>query len=424
MNEPLAGIRVVEMTMAVQGPVASLYLCDMGAEVIKVEPPLGDPTRYMRGHDNETPEGTVGPQFVAMNRGKRSVCMDLSSELGLNAMLKLLETADVLLTNYRAPALKKLGLAYEQIHERFPRLIHASVSGFGPKGPDADKAMLDGAAVARGGLSAMTGAPEGPPMVLGAIIGDTAGGMHLALATMTALFARERTGKGQRVQTSSLGTQLWLQQWELTHTAMTGAALKRAGAHHPNIKGPYGIYPTSCGGAIMLAHTMQQEAWDAICVFGERPEYAFDARWNTPGKRLGEQITVADSDEIRTALREAFAHKTAAEWDDFLRSQPEAIWERVRDWHEVLSDEQNLANDYLNSIEVPQFGPTTVVGNLVTMSDTPGRAPGSPPILGEANDDILAAIGLPPDEIAAIEAQATAAREEALALAAALEQET
>ena len=424
MSEPLAGIRVVEMTVAVQGPVASLYLCDMGAEVIKVEPPLGDPTRYMRGHDNHTPEGTLGPQFIACNRGKRSVCMDLDTELGLQAMLKLLETADVLLTNYRAPALAKLGLGYEQLHERFPRLIHVSVSGFGPMGPDADKAMLDGAAVARGGLSSMTGPTDGPPMVLGAIIGDTAGGMHLALATMTALFARERTGVGQQVQTSSLGTQLWLQQWELTHTAMTGARLQRAGGHHPNIKGPYGIYPTRCGGAIMLAHTMQQEAWDAICVFAERPEYAFDSRWNTPGKRLGEHITVADSEEIRAALTTAFAQKTAAEWDAFLRTQPEAIWERVRDWHEVLADEQNHANGYLRSVPVPDFGSTTVVGNLVSLSTTPGREPGAPPPLGEANDEVLHALGMSAQEITDIEAHATAVRELAMAEAAAMLQQT
>ena len=420
MTSPLAGIRIVEMTVAVQGPVAGVYLGDMGAEVIKVEPPLGDPTRYMRFHDNNTPEGTVGPQFIASNRGKRSICMDLTTPLGRNAMIKLLKTADVLLTNYRTPALAGLGLDYDQLCKQFPRLIYASVNGFGPQGPDANKAMLDGAAVARGGLSAMTGPPDGPPMVLGAIIGDTAGGMQLALATMTALFARERTGSGQRVQTSALGTQLWLQQCELTHTAMTGAALQRSGPHHPNIKGPYGIYLTSCGGAIMLAQTMSQDAWDAICVFGGCPQYAFDSRWNTPAKRLGEHNTQADSDEIRDALTAAFTRHSAAEWEAFLSTEPEAIWERVRNWNEVLADEQNLANRYLNTVDVPDFGPTTVVGNLVTMSETPGQAPGNPPNLGEANAEVLGALGMAPGQIDAIEAHATTTRKEALAQQAAL----
>jgi crotonobetainyl-CoA:carnitine CoA-transferase CaiB-like acyl-CoA transferase len=416
MNEPLSGIRVVDMTLAVQGPAASLYLRDMGAEVIKVEPPIGDPSRYGRGHANETPVGTLGPQFVAVNRGKRSVCVDLSTELGRNAVLRLLETADVFLTNYREPALVKMGLGYDALHARFPRLIYASVNGFGPTGVDADKAMLDGAAVARGGLAHMTGYPDDQPLVLGAIVGDTAGAMHLALATMTALFARERTGIAQRVQTSALGTQLWLQQWELTHTAMTGAKLKRSGPHHPNIKGPYGIYRTSCGGAIMLAQTMLQDAWDAICIFADMPELAIDPRMNTPAKRLGEGITEQDSREVRQALTEAFARKTAAEWDEFLRTQPEAIWERVRNWDEVLEDEQSVVNGYVVSIEVPGFGPTKTVGNLVTLSETPGSVKGGPPVLGEGNAEILAEVGMTAGEIEEIGARATSVRDEAFAL--------
>jgi crotonobetainyl-CoA:carnitine CoA-transferase CaiB-like acyl-CoA transferase len=416
MNEPLSGIRVVDMTLAVQGPAASLYLRDMGADVIKVEPPLGDPSRYGRGHANDTPPGTLGPQFVAVNRGKRSVSIDLSTELGRQAVLRLLETADVFLTNYREPALVKMGLGYDALHARFPQLVYASVNGFGPKGGDAHKAMLDGAAVARGGLSYMTGYADEGPLVLGAIVGDTSGAMHLALATMTALFVRERTGVAQRVQTSALGTQLWLQQWELTHTAMTGAKLQRAGPHHPNIKGPYGIYRTSCGGAIMLAQTMLQDAWDAICIFADMPELAADPCWNTPAKRLGEGVTQQESDAVRTALTEAFARKTAAEWDEFLRTQPEAIWERVRSWSEVLEDDQNVVNDYVVSIDVPGFGPTKTVGNLVTLSETPGSVKGGPPTLGEHTAEVLGELGMTAAEIEEICTRAQRVRDEMFAL--------
>ena len=123
MSEPLAGFRVVDMTIAVQGPAAGLYLSDMGAEVIKVEPPLGDPSRYGRGHDNNTPEGTLGPQFVACNRGKRSVCVDMETELGQRAVHALLETADVFITNYRESALQKMGLGYDDLHARYERLV-------------------------------------------------------------------------------------------------------------------------------------------------------------------------------------------------------------------------------------------------------------------------------------------------------------
>ncbi len=426
-QEPLHGITVVEMTIAVQGPAAALYLRDMGAEVIKVEPPLGDPSRYGRGRGNELTPSDMGPQFAAVNRGKRSVCVDLSTDPGLRALHELLADADVFLTNYRASALAKYSLTFDDLHARYPRLIHASVNGFGPIGPDADKAMLDGAAVARGGLASMTGPAATAPCLPGAIVGDTAGAMHLALGVMTALLARERGSPGQQVQTSALGTQLWLQQWELTHTAMTGAHLTRDGSHHANIRGPYGIYPTRCGGAILIAQTMVQDAWDAFCVYAEVPELAVDPRLQTPGQRLGEGLTDADSDEIRERLRAAFAAKTAMEWDTFLRTQPEIIWERVRDWHEVLEDPQSILNGYFTEISVPTAGvskPVKTVGNLVTLSATPGSVKGDPPLLGEATRELLLARGLSEQELDQIEARASAERESAMAALEALKTNT
>ncbi len=420
LPEPLSGISVVELTIAVQGPAAGGYLRDMGAEVIKVEPPLGDASRYGRGRGNMTPVGTVGPQYVACNRGKRSVCVDLATDLGLQAVHKLLKGADVFLTNFRLAALAKLGLDYDTLHAQYPKLIYASVNGFGPLGEDADRAMLDGAAVARGGLVAMTGPADAAPHVPGGIVADTTGAMQLALGTVTALLGRERNGgQGQLMQTSGLGSQLWLQQWELAHVSMTGAKLQRDGSHHPIIRGPYGVYRTQCGGAILLAQTMQQEDWDAFCIFADVPELAFDPRLQTPAGRLGEGLTDADSDEFRAKLEHAFAQKTAQEWDDFLRTQPEIIWERVRDWHEVLQDPQSLANNYFADVEVPGVGSTRVVGNLISMSDTPGSVKGGPPELGEANREVLSAAGMSSDDIEQLTQHATAVRAEALALLAA-----
>ncbi len=416
MPEPLEGITIVEMTIAVQGPAAALYLRDMGADVIKVEPPLGDPSRYGRGRNNETPDGTMGPQFVAVNRGKRSVCVDLSTELGREALHKLLATADVFLTNYRRPALSKMSLDYESLHDRYPNLIYAAVNGFGPAGEDADKAMLDGAAVARGGLVSATGYPDRAPSVPGAIIGDTAGAMHLALGVVTALFARARHGGGQSVLTSALGTQLWLQQWELTHVAMTGTDLDRDGNHHPNIRGPYGVYKTKDGGAILIAQTMEQDNWDAFCIFADIPEMAFDPRLQLPGQRLGEGLTDADSDEFRAKLEAAFLQKTAREWDDFLRTQPEIIWERVRTWSEVLEDPQNLVNEYVTRVDVPGMGSVRTVGNLVHLSETPGSVKGDPPELGEANAELLGLAGMSAEALEEIVTRADAVREEAMAL--------
>ena len=415
MSEPLEGFRVVELTLAVQGPAAGLYLRDMGAEVLKVEPPIGDSSRHGRNKNNETPEGTYGPQFVAVNRGKRSLCIDLTTDLGKKAFHGLLGQADVLLTNYRMPALRKLGLDYESLQERYPELIYASVNGFGPEGPDADKAMLDGAAVARGGMLSLTGKKEELPVLLGTVVGDTGGAMQLALGVLTALLARERFGGGQKVSVSGLGAQLWFQQWELTHESMTGEFLERDGQHLCNIRGPYGLYRTADSKAILLANSMTLESWDAFCVFADVPELVFHPKLQTPGGRLGEGLTEGESEEIRKKLEIAFVKKTAKEWDDFLRTQPEIIWERVRNHQEVFEDEQNLVNGYFTEVNIPGLGKRTTVGNLVKLSRTPGSEKGDPPVLGEANEEVLSGIGLSQSEVTEIGSVVETARVEAIA---------
>ncbi len=244
---------------------------------------------------------------------------------------------------------------------------------------------------------------------------DTAGAMQLALGVMTALVARERYGIGQHVQNSALGTALWLQQWELTHTAMTGAQLGRDGNHHPNIRGFYGVYNTGDGGAILLTQVMDQEGWDALCIFADALELSFDPRFQTPGQRLGEGISEADSKEVRAILKQAFAAKTTDEWVEFLYTQPEIIWERVRSWSEVLEDEQNIANDYLTDIEVEGVGTTRSVGTLVALSETPGSPKGNPPALGEGNDEVLTQAGISDETRTEIETHATEQREAFLA---------
>ncbi len=412
MAEPLEGFMVVEMAVAVQGPAAALYLRDMGAEVIKVEPPLGDASRYSRGVGNDTPDGIIGPQYITVNRGKRSVCIDINTPDGILAIHRLLEKADVFLTNFREPALVEMGLGYDDIKSRYPQLVYASVNGFGPIGPDADKAMLDGAAAARGGLINHTGYPDRAPSLPGAVVIDTSGAMHLALGVMTALLSRERFGVAQRVQTSALGTTLWLQQWEITHVNMTGAELTRAGNHHGNISGPYGVYSTKDGGAILFALAMDLEAWDSLCIFAEAFDLSIDPRFQTPGQRLGEGLTEEDSVEVRQRLTSIFESKTTKEWQEFLYTQPEIIWERVRNWSEVLDDEQNIANNYVTSVEVAGLGATRTVGNLVTLSETAGSTKGNAPELGEANSEILGSLGFSSNECLAIETHATKVREE------------
>jgi crotonobetainyl-CoA:carnitine CoA-transferase CaiB-like acyl-CoA transferase len=421
VSGPLSHIRVVEMGSAIQGPAAGLYLRDMGAEVIKIEPPTGDANRGFRGVNNDLPPETFGSQFVAMNRGKKSVCLDVHTALGLKAVLALIQRADVFVSNYRESALIRMGLAYETVSADNPSLIYALGNGFGPRGPDADKTMLDGAAIARGGLASMTCNEETGPIPPGATIADTGGGLLLALAITTALAARAEVGRGQKVQSSALGAQLWLQMWELTHVWMTGSLLKPGGAHHDNMRGPYGVYRTADGGHFFFAAAQSNESWDQFWVFVDDPAEALNPKWSDPSKRFGIGITQADAREIQARMREAFLSKTTAEWQAFLSAQPEIVSEYVQNYDEVRRDPQVVANDYVESMNIDGIGETAIVGNLVSFSETPASTKGLPPGLGADTAAVLQEIGFSQHETDLVIEEATERRNGLLANLAAIQ---
>ena len=414
MSGPLAGLKVVELAMAIQGPGTGLYFANMGADVIKVEPPMGDLSRYYRGVNNTLPADALCSQFLAMNKGKRSIVLDLHTELGRAVMQRLLAGADVFFSNYRATALARMGLDLDVLAAEHPRLVIGHVNGFGPKGPDADKAMLDGAAQARGGLASVCGAAGETPTPPGAAVADHAGAMQLALACVTALVNRAATGRGQVVRTSSLGAQLWLQMWELQHTALTGVALSREGSHNPNIKAPYGVYTCADGVPILFVVAMTDDAWTAFWLFVDQPEALLLKEWDSPAKRIGMMSGASGVEEIRALVRDAFAAKPFAEWERFLSSEPEIIWERVRGYDDVLTDPQNLTNGYVADIDLPVTGKTQTVGTLMDFGATPTALPEAPPALGGHTAEVMAGLGFGTEDVKAVQAHGDAVREEML----------
>ena len=412
MPEPLEGLRVVELAVAIQGPAAGLYFANMGADVIKVEPPMGDASRYHRGVNNSLPQDAYGSQFIAMNKGKRSMSVDVHTPLGASVMDKLLAQSDVFVTNYRASALTRMGLDLHELTEKYPQLVVGHVNGFGPRGDDADKAMLDGAAQARGGLASLSGHPGDTPTPPGAAVADHAGAMQLALGCVTALVTRATTGRGQLVQTSSLGAQIWLQMWELQHSSITGKALTREGSHHPNIKAPYGVYTTADGIPVLFVAAMTDDAWTNFWVFADKPEALLISEWDTPGKRIGLAGSDAGLAEIRDLMREAVGAKTMMELEAFFATEPEIIWERVRSHDQVLTDPQNLANDYVVEIELPAIGTTRTPGALMAFSATPTAAPTPPPPLGEHTGEIMATLGFSTADVESVRTHSDAQRQE------------
>ena len=399
MESAFSGIKVVELGIAIQGPFAGMYLAEHGADVIKIETPVGEENRHHFGHGKSLPRAVPAPQFVASNRGKRLMTLDAKGERGSEVLRRLIARADVFLTNYREKALDRLGLGYEDLRRLNPRLIYAIASGFGAKGPVADRAMLDPMAQARGGLVSVTGSPDRPQVLAGAALADTTGAAQLIVGILTALVARERHGVGQRVSTSSYGAQLWHQAFELTYTSMTGYVPGSSEGIHPLAPGgSSGVFRTADGRAVAFLDTLSPELWAAFCEVAGKPELARETRWDSAYKRLAED----PPGELRVRVAEVFASRTAAEWEAFF-ADPYLMFQRVFDYADVLDDPQALENGYISEIALPEMGNTKVVGNTIELSETPAEVKPLACELGMHTEAILLEYGYSPAEVSDIQ---------------------
>ncbi|PZC49760.1 MAG: CoA:oxalate CoA-transferase [Chloroflexi bacterium] len=404
---PLSGVRVVEFAVAVQGPLAGGFLADMGADVIKVEPPGGDGNRWHTGVNWPLPKETPGAQFLSVSHGKRSISVDIHSDVGREVMHRLIDRTDIFLSNFREPSLERMGMGYEALSARNPRLVYAIANGFGHRGPDRDKRMTDQFAQSRSGISSVTGDPGSATVIPGAVIGDTGGAMGLALGIMTALAARELHGIGQKVQTSSYGIMVWMQAWEINHSSVTGTTLRRDGPHHPNVPGIVGLYDTADGGAFCVGIN-SGESWREFCDFGGIPEVGADPQWDSYDKRSPTTnfAHAETANELRPHVARAMRNRTSAEWEQFFDAHQEDImYQRVLDYDDVLHDPQALENGYIVEKDVPGVGKRPMVGNPMQFNKTPAVAQPWYSALGQHTAEIMGELGFSADEIATIEAQ-------------------
>ncbi|MFZ0665931.1 MAG: CoA transferase [Acidimicrobiales bacterium] len=389
----LAGVRVLDVGVAVQGPKACQVLADFGADVIKVEiPGIGDTNRSVPNN----PDDPRSAWFYALNRGKRSVTLDLRTEGGRKAMLKLAETADVMVSNFKIGTLEAWGLGYDAVSAINPRIVYACGSGYGPLGPDAEREATDLAAQAAGGLISTTGVDGGDPTPVGVAIADHESSQNLVIGILAALRVTERDGVGQRVDVSLVGSQIWAQAAEYTHYAMTGVVPGRANYGHPLLPGIYRIFETSDGwiAVVGVPRSLRPGFWRAV----EREDLGDDPRFKPA------IIPRADAADLFKDLVPIFLKRTTAEWTERLLAEGERF-APVLDYAQVAATEQVKVNGYLRPFEHPEWGSLAVPVTPLGFSQTPIEPAVTSPELGAHTLEVLIDAGFSEEDLEALRDQ-------------------
>ncbi|MGD0431552.1 MAG: CoA transferase [Acetobacteraceae bacterium] len=374
MPGALQHLLVLDLTSHLSGPYCAMMLADHGAEVIKIEPPSGDSARNMPPFVN----GESAP-FMTWNRNKRSVVMDLKQAADRNALLELIDRADVLVENYRPGVLARLGLGWEVLHKRNPRLVLASISGFGQTGPYSSRGGFDLITQAMSGLMSTNGPADGDPFRLPIAISDVTAGMFLAFGVLAAIEARHRTGKGQHVETSLLEAATSLAVYESAHYFATGTRPARIGQAHRG-SSPYQCFATADGYITLGAS--QQHFYAKLCEIAGLPELAADPRFKTVADR------VAHNDELVALLADKLRAKPSSHWLMELEAAGIPAGP-VMHYDEVFTDPHILARDMVARTEHPVTGTFHTLGVTVKLSDTPGSVRLPAPRLGEHTAEIL-----------------------------------
>ena len=378
---PLADVKVLDLTWVLSGPYASMVLCDLGAEVIKVErPPYGDVARTTGPHiDGES------SYFFSINRGKKSILLDLKKTEGRDLFLRLVEKVDVVMENFTPGTMEGLGLSYEALSARNPRLIYAATSGFGRTGPDRLKPALDIVVQGMGGVMSITGEEgSGRPVRPGLSLGDIAAGLFAAIGILAALHERERSGRGQLVDISMLDCQIAVLENAFARYSATGVPPKPIGTRHP-LSTPFQAFPTQDGYMVIALGFGTENVWELFCALVGHPELIDDPRFATPGLRTRNHAA------LEPILNEALRQRTTAAW--LAEFEPLAMpCGPLHTIPQAAEYEQVKARQMLVQVESERGNRLTISNSPLKLSRTPAGIRGGPPPIGRHTREVLSAL--------------------------------
>ena len=388
---PLAGVRVLDLSWVLAGPYCTMVLSDLGADVVKCErPPFGDVAR------------TTGPlldgesgYFFSINRGKRSIAIDLKLDEGRELFLRLVPEFDVIVENFRPGTLERLGLGYERLAEAHPKLVYLAISGYGQDGPMRDRPALDVVVQGAGGVMSITGEPGGPPIRPGLSLGDIAGGLFGAIGVLSALRERDQSGIGQFVDVSMLDCQLAVLENAFLRYHLTGETPQPMGTRH-SWAVPFQAFPTADGHLVIALSWGVPNQWALLCSELGLVELIDDPRFAESHQRS------ANHAELEPLLNEAFRKRTTADWLE--RLVPYGIpCGPVNNIAEAAAHPQVAARGMLVPVEHPKLGTLPLVNTPVKLSRTPGGIRGASPDMGQHSREVLAErLGLDAGEVEAL----------------------
>jgi crotonobetainyl-CoA:carnitine CoA-transferase CaiB-like acyl-CoA transferase len=379
---PLEGVRVLDISQVMAGPYACMLLGDLGADVIKIEPPgTGDQTRGSMGFKMK---GADSLGFLNMNRNKRSVTLNLKSQAGKDLLLRLAKDADILIENYRPGAMKRLGLGYEVLKDVNPKLVYTSISGFGQTGPWSDRPGFDLMAQAMSGVMSVTGYPDSPPVKCGVPVADIGCALFAVYATLAAYVGAKSSGQGQYVDASLFDSALAFSVWDICDYWGTGKRPEPLGTSN-KMTAPYQAMAASDGYFVMGANN--QKLWVQLCTLMKRAELLDDPRFSTIALRLGNRPALQD------------------ELEQTFRTQPKDFWVElllangipagpIIGYPEAFASEHAQARHMRMEIDHPVEGKVPNIGFAVKLSGTPPQVRRHPPLLGEHTAEVLSEIGI------------------------------